>query len=112
MEKIFNITEKASREILRLVKNEKSDLKLIFFRITVESGGCSGFQYNFSIDYEKKGDDLEFERNKAFVLIDEASFSFLNGTELDYIEDLASCTFVLKNPNASMSCGCGNSFSV
>jgi iron-sulfur cluster insertion protein len=81
-----------------------------FLRIRVDPGGCAGFQYTFVIDTQKTPDDLCFEREGAYVVIDDLSLTFLEGAELDYHQDMMGASFVLKNPNAASSCGCKSSF--
>ncbi len=83
-----------------------------FLRISVESGGCNGFQYQYQIDSEKKADDLTCSVNGAHVIIDAVSANFLDGCTLDFIDDMMGKSFQIKNPAAESSCGCGNSFSV
>ena len=81
-------------------------------RVSVSGGGCSGFQYGFSLDDTKNDDDLLFEKNTIEVIIDEMSLDYLKGSELDYVEDLIGAYFAMKNPNASSTCGCGSSFAI
>jgi iron-sulfur cluster insertion protein len=81
-------------------------------RITVSGGGCSGFQYGFSLDDQKNDDDRLFERDGVTVVIDEVSLDLLKGSEVDFVEDLIGSYFAIKNPNATSTCGCGSSFSV
>ncbi|MDU6726846.1 MAG: iron-sulfur cluster assembly accessory protein [Bradyrhizobium sp.] len=81
-------------------------------RISVEGGGCSGFQYKFDIDRAKADDDLVIARDRAVVLVDPASVPFLAGSEVDFVDDLMGASFRINNPNATASCGCGTSFSV
>ena len=102
----INISPSASHRIDELLKNEKTDSLM---RISVTSGGCAGFRYSFDIDCQKNHDDHIFE-NK--VVIDEISLSFVSDATLSFEESLSGCTFVLSNPNASTSCGCGSSFSI
>lgn len=83
-----------------------------FLRIGVVGGGCSGFSYTFDLADEKAGDDLVIERDGASVLIDEASLPFLEGSEIDYVDELIGAAFKINNPNATAGCGCGTSFSV
>ena len=78
----------------------------------VLGGGCSGFQYNFSFEDQRNDDDLVIERDGAAVLVDATSLELLKGSELDYVEEMVGSSFQVKNPNATSSCGCGNSFSV
>ena len=83
-----------------------------FFRVAVNGGGCSGFQYEFSIDTERGQDDLSFESHAVEVVIDEMSLELVDNAELDYVQDLIGSYFSVTNPNATASCGCGTSFSV
>ena len=83
------------------------------FRVSVKGGGCSGFQYDFALDAEPvPAEDTIINKNGAEIVIDETSLGILQGSVLDYTEDLASAGFSIKNPNATAKCGCGNSFSV
>ena len=109
-EQAIGITERAARRIAALVAKEQSDgLKL---RITVSGGGCSGFQYGFTLDDQNNDDDHLFERDGVTVVIDEVSLDLLKGSEVDFVEDLIGSYFAIKNPNASSTCGCGTSFSI
>jgi iron-sulfur cluster assembly accessory protein len=81
-------------------------------RVSVEGGGCSGFQYKFDMDREKADDDIVIERNAAVVLIDPMSLSYLGGSEIDYVDDLIGASFKVVNPNIKAACGCGTSFSL
>ncbi|WP_316229270.1 iron-sulfur cluster insertion protein ErpA [Bradyrhizobium sp. SZCCHNR1070] len=103
------ISERAARQIGEILKKEDNGAML---RISVEGGGCSGFQYKFDIDRSKADDDLVIQRDQAIVLVDPASVPFLAGSELDFVDDLMGASFRLNNPNATASCGCGTSFSV
>ncbi|CCE06023.1 conserved hypothetical protein [Bradyrhizobium sp. STM 3843] len=103
------ISERAARRIGEILKKEDNGAML---RISVEGGGCSGFQYKFDIDRAKADDDLVIERDQAVVLVDPASVPFLAGSELDFVDDLMGASFRVNNPNATASCGCGTSFSV
>jgi iron-sulfur cluster insertion protein len=107
----FSISESAAARINHLKKEDgQPDLH---FRVAVKGGGCSGFQYEFSLETTPpNADDSVVEKDGAEVLIDETSMGILAGSMLDYTEDLAQAGFVIKNPNATASCGCGNSFSV
>lgn len=103
-------TEAAANKVNRLVEEEKnSGLKL---RITVDGGGCSGFQYGFAFDEKVSDDDTIIEKNGATMLVDVSSMQYLNGSEVDYLEGLEGARFVVTNPNAKSTCGCGSSFSV
>ena len=84
----------------------------LMLRVSVSGGGCSGFQYGFSLDDTVNPDDRTFERDGVTAVIDEASLELLAGSEVDYVEDLVGASFQVKNPNAASSCGCGSSFSI
>ena len=105
------LTENAALKILSLIKEEASPLSLMF-RITVSGGGCSGFQYGFSLDGTSQDEDHFFEDKGVRIVVDDASLPLIEGAEIDYVEELIGASFQIKNPNASSSCGCGNSFSV
>jgi iron-sulfur cluster insertion protein len=92
-----------------LAEQGDSDLKL---RIYVTGGGCSGFQYGFAFDDTPKDDDLCVERGPVTVLVDAMSMQYLQGAEIDYEDNLDGARFVIRNPNATSTCGCGSSFSV
>jgi len=81
-------------------------------RVAVSGGGCSGFQYGFSFDDAATGDDRVIERDGVTVLIDEMSWEFLAGGEIDFVEELVGSYFTVQNPNAASTCGCGTSFSI
>src|SRR5215475_11943696 len=105
----FSVTENAAKRIAFLASREA---KPVMMRVAVLGGGCSGFQYNFSFEEQRNEDDLVIEQSGAAVLVDSTSFEFLKGSELDYVEEMVGSSFQVKNPNATSSCGCGNSFSV
>jgi iron-sulfur cluster insertion protein len=84
----------------------------VMFRIAVNGGGCSGYQYDFTFDDARTDDDVLIELDGARVLIDQVSLEFLGGSEVDFVEGLMGSHFEIKNPNAKSSCGCGTSFSV
>lgn len=109
MEVAFIISANAARHIQKILENEAEGSRL---RISVQGGGCSGFQYNFLIDDKMTPDDQIFTHNEVEVVMDFISLGLLNGSQLDYIEDLTGAKFVIKNPNAASACGCGNSFSI
>ena len=103
-------TEAASKKVKVLVEEEKNpNLKL---RVSVDGGGCSGFQYAFAFDEKVNDDDTVIEKNGAKMLIDITSMQYLNGAEVDYLEGLEGARFVINNPNADSTCGCGSSFSM
>src|SRR5260370_11517342 len=104
-----SITERAARRISEILKTEGSGAML---RISVEGGGCSGFQYKFDIERAQTEDDLVISRENAVVLVDPASVPFLAGSEVDFVDDLIGASFCVVNPNANASCGCGTSFSI
>lgn len=105
------LTEKAAQKILSLMQEEPTP-KAPMFRVLVSGGGCAGFEYHFSLDEIKREDDRIIKDKGVQIVIDEASLPFLEGVEIDYVEELIGSTFRIKNPNASSACGCGNSFSV
>lgn len=114
MEENIVITESVVKKVNELIEEEgQPDLKL---RIFVQGGGCSGFQYGFTFDEITNDDDFTFEKcvdeNKVSFLVDSMSFQYLQGATIDYVEDLQGAQFVIKNPNATTTCGCGSSFSV
>ena len=104
----FTITTSAAERIKSMIENENA----IGFRIAVNGGGCSGFQYDFSLAENANDDDLIFSAEDAKVIIDETSIEFLDGAKLEWVDDLIGSSFRVKNPNARSSCGCGVSFSV
>lgn len=106
----LQVSESAARRIAKLVADEgKPGLR---FRVGVTGGGCSGFQYQFSLDDKQEPDDVLVERDGATVAVDGMSLLYVIGSELDWVEDLTGSYFRVKNPNASSSCGCGTSFAV
>jgi iron-sulfur cluster insertion protein len=107
----FAITASAARRIAALIAAEGGAERL-WLRVAVSGGGCSGFQYGFTLDDERHDDDRVFERDGVGVLVDEVSLELLKGSQLDYVEDLIGSYFAVKNPNASSTCGCGSSFSM
>ncbi len=102
-------TDSAAAKVKNLIEEEgNNDLKL---RVFVQGGGCSGFQYGFTFDEVVNEDDATMEKNGVTLLIDSMSYQYLVGAEIDYKEDLEGAQFVIKNPNATTTCGCGSSFS-
>ena len=102
-------TENAATKVADLIAEEGNDaLKL---RVFVQGGGCSGFQYGFTFDEDINEDDTQFEKNGVTLLVDSMSYQYLVGAEIDYKEDINGSQFVIKNPNATTTCGCGSSFS-
>ena len=106
----LQFTQGAAHKVKSLVDEEGNDrLKL---RVFVTGGGCSGFQYGFTFDEEVADDDTIVEREGVSLVVDPMSFQYLAGAEVDYQEGLEGSRFVMKNPNASTTCGCGSSFSI
>ncbi|PID44556.1 MAG: iron-sulfur cluster insertion protein ErpA [Gammaproteobacteria bacterium] len=100
----------AAAKVKQLVEEEgNSELRL---RVFITGGGCSGFQYGFSFDEHKAEDDTEVERDGVKLVVDSLSYPYLVGSEVDYEEGLQGSRFVVKNPNATATCGCGSSFSI
>ena len=105
----ITVTDRAARRIGEILRREAPGAML---RVSVEGGGCSGFQYKFDLDRNKAGDDLVSVRDGATVLIDQTSLNFLAGSEIDFVDDLIGASFRVNNPQATASCGCGTSFSL
>ena len=105
----FGLSEAAALRITQLLDSEPTGS---FFRVAVLGGGCSGFQYDFSIDKSRHDDDLVFVSHNVEVVVDEMSLELIDHAELDYVQDLMGSYFAVTNPNATASCGCGTSFSI
>ena len=104
------LTDAAARKVRQLILEERNPgLKL---RVYISGGGCSGFQYGFTFDEEQAEDDIAIENDGVVLLVDPLSFQYLMGAEVDYAESLAGAQFVIRNPNATTTCGCGSSFAV
>ncbi|GAB5469117.1 MAG: iron-sulfur cluster insertion protein ErpA [Rhodospirillales bacterium] len=104
------LTSNAAKRVAELAASEGDpNLKL---RLAVSGGGCSGFQYGFSFDDQTNADDRVFETDGVALVIDEISLEFLNGAEVDFVEELIGASFQVRNPQASSSCGCGTSFAI
>lgn len=102
-------TDSAASKVKALIADEKNpDLKL---RVYVEGGGCSGFQYGFTFDEQQQDGDTAVNKNGVTLLVDPMSFQYLMGASIDYKEDLEGSRFIINNPNATTTCGCGSSFS-
>lgn len=109
MPSILLFTDNAANKVKELIEEEGNpELKL---RVFVTGGGCSGFQYGFTFDEEVNEDDTTMEKNGVMLLIDPMSYQYLLGAEIDYSEGLEGSQFVIRNPNATSTCGCGSSFS-
>ncbi|MEC9375463.1 MAG: iron-sulfur cluster insertion protein ErpA [Pseudomonadota bacterium] len=103
-------TDSAASKVADLIKEEENpNLKL---RVFISGGGCSGFQYGFTFDEDLQSGDTEVENHGVTLLIDPMSIQYLMGAEIDYKDDLEGAQFVIRNPNAATTCGCGSSFSV
>ena len=109
MTEAVTVSERAARKIGEILKTEPPGAML---RVSVEGGGCSGFQYKFDIARDRAADDLVITRDGATVLIDSVSVGYMAGSEIDFVDDLIGASFKVKNPKASASCGCGTSFSL
>ena len=105
----ITVSERAARRIGDILKGEPSGTML---RVSVEGGGCSGFQYKFDMDRTKAADDLVISRDGAVILIDPVSVNYMAGSEIDFVDDLIGASFKVKNPQAKASCGCGTSFAL
>lgn len=106
----INLSARAVSKVRNLVTEEENEeLKL---RVFITGGGCSGFQYGFTFDELMAEDDTVIEREGVTVLVDPMSFQYLAGSEVDYTEGLEGSRFVINNPNATATCGCGSSFSI
>src|SRR5947209_379239 len=103
------VTERAARRIGEILGREQNGAML---RLSVEGGGCSGFQYKFDIDRAQAPDDIVITRDGALVLIDPISLGYLAGSEIDFVDDLIGASFRVNNPQAKASCGCGTSFAL
>lgn len=106
----IEMSSRAAGKVRELIELEGNDsLKL---RVFVTGGGCSGFSYGFTFDEQVEQDDAVFEERDVQLLVDSLSYQYLSGSRIDYLEDLQGSRFVVENPNAETTCGCGNSFSV
>lgn len=106
----ISFTQKAARRVAQLRKSQ-GDEKLML-RLSVDGGGCSGFQYRFDFSHETTPDDAVFTTLDVSLVIDQTSLDLLDGSEVDYVTTLAGSAFAVKNPNAASTCGCGTSFSI
>ena len=105
-----SMTQNAVQRLEQLIAvKENPNLML---RVFVQGGGCSGFQYGFQFEKQREEDDIEFERDGVMLLVDSMSLQYLVGSEIDFIDDLMGTRFVVNNPNAATTCGCGSSFAV
>lgn len=109
MTEAVTLTERAARRIGEILKSEPSGAML---RVSVEGGGCSGFQYKFDFEQTRADDDIALVRDGVTVLIDPVSAQYMAGAEIDFVDDLIGASFKINNPVAAASCGCGTSFSI
>jgi iron-sulfur cluster insertion protein len=110
VEEPLSFTDAAARKVRELIDEEHNDALML--RVFISGGGCSGFQYGFTFDEGVGEGDVIVERNGVRLLIDPMSIQYLAGAEIDYTEGLEGAQFVIRNPNATTTCGCGSSFSV
>ena len=105
----IQVTDSAISQVAKILSTEAEGAML---RVSVQGGGCSGFQYHFASDDTALDDDIRLSRDGVTVLVDAMSQGFLEGAVIDWVDDLIGASFQIKNPNATASCGCGTSFSV
>ncbi len=103
------LSKSAAKRVSRIIDGEENKTAL---RVSVEGGGCSGFSYKFDLVSSSNDDDLVIKRDGATVLVDAVSVMYMEGSEIDFVDDLMGQSFQIKNPNATASCGCGTSFSI
>jgi iron-sulfur cluster assembly accessory protein len=103
------VTDRAARRIGQILGQEPAGTML---RVSVEGGGCSGFQYRFDTERQRTNDDVVIEKSGATVLIDPVSLNYMAGSEIDFVDDLIGSSFKVNNPQATASCGCGTSFAL
>ena len=106
----ISITKNAAKRVEELIASENKENLML--RVSVSAGGCSGFEYSFDLEKKENSDDKVFEDKGIKVIVDETSLELLDGSEVDYVDDLSGASFRLNIPNATASCGCGISFSV
>ncbi len=107
--KAITVSDRAATQIAQIIANEDKNSML---RVSVEGGGCSGFQYKFELVSAQEADDLAIEKNGVLVLVDPVSQMYMEGSEIDFADELIGAAFKVNNPNATASCGCGTSFSL
>jgi iron-sulfur cluster assembly accessory protein len=105
----ITVTDRAAQRIKDIIAGNPGKMHL---RVSVMGGGCSGFQYDFELDDARGEDDIAIEKNGATVVIDPVSLGFMEGAEIDFVDDLIGAAFKVRNPLATASCGCGTSFTV
>ena len=106
---VLTVTDNAAKRIAELVAAEQPGFML---RVAVSGGGCSGYQYGFTLDDAVNPDDKLFGPDGAKVVIDETSLDLMGGAQIDFVEELVGASFTISNPNATANCGCGNSFAL
>jgi iron-sulfur cluster insertion protein len=104
------VTPSAAKRIAEILREDGNPKMML--RIAVSGGGCSGFQYGFTLDDTRNDDDIVVQRDGVTVLVDSTSVEFMKGAEVDFVEDMIGASFQIKNPNATSKCGCGSSFAV
>lgn len=109
MSTAITMTARAARRIGEILKSEPTGAML---RVSVQGGGCSGFQYKFDVESARAADDVAIDRDGVTMLVDEVSLRYLAGSEIDFVDDLIGASFKINNPQAKASCGCGTSFSL
>src|SRR5271170_5444789 len=105
-----SVTPSAAKRIAEILRDDGNPNMML--RIAVSGGGCSGFQYGFTLDDTRNDDDIVVQRDGVTVLVDAMSVEFMKGAEVDFVEDMIGASFQIKNPNATSKCGCGSSFAV
>ncbi|UYK66377.1 iron-sulfur cluster insertion protein ErpA [Xanthomonas sacchari] len=110
LDRPLNFTAAAAAKVRELIREEGNDA--LALRVYIQGGGCSGFQYGFEFDENRAEDDLAVQTDQVTLLVDPLSMQYLMGAEVDYSEGLHGAQFVIRNPNAKTTCGCGSSFSV
>ncbi len=103
-------TQQAAEKVKELSARQDNSGSML--RVYIQGGGCSGFQYGFALEEQENQDDMVVETDGVKLLVDPMSFQYLMGAEIDYLEDLQGARFVINNPNASTTCGCGSSFGI
>lgn len=107
---LLSLSDSAAKRVSWLMSQENNPDAML--RVTVDGGGCAGFQYSFSFDDAKTADDVVIEQDGIRIVTDNMSLMYLAGAQIDFVEDMIGAAFSLKNPNATSSCSCGTSFSV
>ncbi len=110
LERPLNFSHSAAAKVRELIEEEGNDS--LALRVYIQGGGCSGFQYGFEFDENRAEDDLAVDTDGVTLLVDPLSLQYLMGAEVDYSESLQGAQFIIRNPNAKTTCGCGSSFSV